>query len=187
MMAGTDLGIGQALALLLMAVALGMDAFSLGIGIGLQGIRRKHILLLGILIGLLHMTMPLIGMGMGYYAGRLLGGIAAIAGGVLLILLGAHMVWNAVREEQRSVFDVSTLWGMLLFASTVSMDAMSVGVSMGLLANDMMLTILTFGVVGGAMSIVGLLIGRRVYGWIGEYGEAIGGAVLVAFGIRFLW
>ncbi|WP_460748533.1 manganese efflux pump, partial [Micromonospora schwarzwaldensis] len=68
-----------------------------------------------------------------------------------------------------------------------SMDAMSVGVSMGLIASDTMLTIAVFGIVGTVMSVSGLLIGRRVHGWIGEYGEAIGGAMLLAFGISFIF
>ncbi|GAB2721595.1 manganese efflux pump MntP family protein [Paenibacillus thermoaerophilus] len=186
-MVDTAFDLGQVVTILFMAVALGMDAFSLGIGIGLRGIRLKQTLSLGLLIGFLHMALPLLGMAMGMMAGRLLGSVAALAGGCLLILLGAHMIWNAVREEQRPVMNISTLWSMIFFALTVSMDAMSVGVSMGLIASDTMLTIAVFGIVGTVMSVSGLLIGRRVHGWIGEYGEAIGGAMLLAFGISFIF
>jgi putative Mn2+ efflux pump MntP len=50
----------------------------------------------------------------------------------------------------------------------------------------MLLAVLLFGVFGGAMSILGLLLGRRLSHWTGEYGEAIGGIILLVFGIKFL-
>jgi putative Mn2+ efflux pump MntP len=36
------------------------------------------------------------------------------------------------------------------------------------------------------MSMAGLLLGRNVANWVGEYGEAVGGVILVVFGIKFL-
>jgi putative Mn2+ efflux pump MntP len=66
------------------------------------------------------------------------------------------------------------------------MDSFSVGVSLGMFYTDMLLAVLLFGVFGGAMSILGLLLGRRLSHWTGEYGEAIGGIILLVFGIKFL-
>lgn len=36
------------------------------------------------------------------------------------------------------------------------------------------------------MSITGLMLGRKAGRWVGEYGEAVGGVILLAFGARFL-
>jgi putative Mn2+ efflux pump MntP len=36
------------------------------------------------------------------------------------------------------------------------------------------------------MSVLGLLLGRKVSRSFGEYGEAIGGVILFAFGLLFL-
>jgi manganese efflux pump family protein len=33
---------------------------------------------------------------------------------------------------------------------------------------------------------LGLLLGRRVQGWLGSYSEALGGSILLAFGIKLL-
>lgn len=177
---------GHIITITIMAVALGMDAFSLGIGIGLKGIRLLDILKISFVIGVFHIFMPLMGMFMGNYVSTLLGGVASMAGGALLILLGSHMIYSSVRGEAVQSFDHRTLWGLFVFALSVSIDSFSVGVSLGMFSGDLLLTVLMFGMFGLAMSLAGLLLGRRVGHWAGEYGEAFGGVILFAFGIKFL-
>ncbi|WP_127581050.1 manganese efflux pump MntP [Paenibacillus koleovorans] len=177
---------GQLLTVLMMAVALGMDAFSLGIGIGLKGIRLLHILRISIVTALFHIIMPLVGLFMGQYASALLGDVAMLAGGGLLLLLGAHMVYSAFHNNPMVTLDYRSTWSLLLFALSVSIDSLSVGVSLGLFSTDIILTVLLFGAFGGLMSILGLWLGRNAGRWAGKYGEALGGIILVAFGIRFL-
>ncbi len=178
---------GQFVTILIMAIALGMDAFSLGIGVGIRGIRLLDILKVSIVVGLFHIIMPLMGLFMGRYVSTLLGDVATAVGGVLLIFLGAHMVYSSLRGEEVRSFDQRTLWGLVLFALSVSIDSLSVGLSLGLFASDLLLTVLLFGTFGGLMSILGLLIGRRVAPAFGEYGEAFGGIILLVFGIKFLF
>jgi putative Mn2+ efflux pump MntP len=177
---------GQFFTLFLMAFALGMDAFSLGLGIGMKGVRLLDILKISIIIGLFHIFMPLTGFFMGNYVSTLLGGIANTIGGILLLLLGSHMVYSAVRGDAVRSLDHRTVWGLFLFAFMVSIDAFSVGVSLGMFASDLLLAVLLFGAFGGGMSIMGLLLGRRIGHWVGSYGEAIGGAILFMFGLKFL-
>jgi putative Mn2+ efflux pump MntP len=183
----SPLMVGQFITILVMAVALGLDALSLGIGIGMRGIRKLDILKLSIVIAVFHMAMPLMGMFMGGYMSTLLGGVATKAGGILLVLLGIHMVYSSVKGAPVQFMDHKSFLGMLLFALSVSIDSFSVGVSLGMFAGDMALTVIMFGTVGGLMSIVGLTLGREAGHWIGAYGEAVGGVILLAFGARFLF
>lgn len=177
---------GQLITILLMALALGMDAFSLGIGMGIRGIRLVHIARISLIIGLFHIIMPLMGMFMGHYVSSLLGDVATAAGGALLVVLGSHMVYSALRGDSVVALDHRSFWGSVIFALMVSIDSFSVGVSLGMFATDIMLTVLMFGLFGAGMSVLGLLLGRRVGHWVGEYGEALGGIILLVFGIRFL-
>jgi len=178
---------GEWFTIILMAFALGLDAFSLGIGIGLRGIRLLDVLKLSVIIGIFHIIMPLLGIFTGHYVGELLGAVAASVGGALLILLGVHMIYSSLRREKNESISYRSLWGMLLFAFSVSIDSFSVGVSLGIFASDLILTVLLFGVFGGMMSICGLLLGRRVGEWVGSCGEAFGGLILLTFGLRFLF
>jgi manganese efflux pump family protein len=178
--------LGQLITIVMMAVALGMDAFSMGIGMGLRGIRLVNIAKVSFVIGLFHILMPLMGMFMGNYVSSLLGNVATTAGGALLVVLGAHMLYSALRGSSSVVLDQKSFWGILLFALMVSIDSFSVGLSLGMFSSDIALTVLIFGFFGGLMSVLGLLLGRRVGAWVGEYGEALGGLILLLFGIRFL-
>ncbi|RJX36875.1 manganese efflux pump [Paenibacillus pinisoli] len=178
--------LGQFLTLLIIAVALGFDAFSLGLGIGLKGIRLLDILKLGIVIGLFHIIMPIGGLLTGQLVSGLLGNVATTAAGVLLLLLGGHMIYSSIRGEEVPSFNHRSSVGLLVLALSVSVDAFSVGVTLGMFSADLWLTILLFGFFGGAMSMLGLLLGRKVSSKLGEYGEACGGAILLVFGILFI-
>jgi putative Mn2+ efflux pump MntP len=179
---------GQLTTILIMAIALGLDAFSLGIGLGMKGIRLLHILYISVVIALFHLIMPLMGMFTGHYVSSLLGDVAVAAGGGLLVVLGCHMIYSAFRASGDTPYtDIRHVWGLLIFALSVSIDSFSVGISLGLFASDIILTVLLFGTFGGLMSVMGLLLGRRMGKWIGEYGEAFGGVILLAFGLKFLF
>lgn len=178
--------IGQALTLLFIAIALGFDAFSLGLGIGLKGIRLRDIAKLGVVIGLFHVLMPIGGVLTGQMVSGLLGQLATSAAGVLLVLLGAHMMYSSFRGEEVRSIDHRSLWGLLVLALSVSIDAFSVGITLGVFSANLWLTITLFGLFGGIMSMLGLLLGRKVSGNLGEYGEACGGAILFVFGILFI-
>ena len=178
---------GQLTTVVIMAVALGMDAFSLGIGLGKKGIRLLHIMFISIVVAIFHILMPLMGMFTGHYMSTILGDVAVAAGGGLLVILGCHMIFNAVKGSRTPYINIYTFWGLLLFSLSVSIDSFSVGISLGLFSSDVILTVLLFGIFGGIMSVLGLLLGRRVGQWIGEYGEAFGGVILLVFGLKFLF
>ncbi|MUT65101.1 manganese efflux pump MntP family protein [Paenibacillus sp. NEAU-GSW1] len=177
---------GQFATLLIMAMALGMDAFSLGIGIGLKGIRLRDILRLSGIIALFHIIMPLGGIFAGQFVSDLLGHVATTAAGVLLVLLGGHMIYNSLKGDEVRAFDYRSGWGTIVFALSVSIDSFSVGVTLGMFAADLLLAILLFGFFGGLMSSMGLMLGRKVSRNLGGYGEAFGGAILFVFGVLFI-
>ena len=178
---------GQLITIFMMAIALGMDALSLGVGIGIRGIRLLHVLRISLLIGLFHVLMPILGIFTGQYLGSLLGRVTGYAAGGLLLLLGGHMIINSYRGGVAKMIDYRAWGGMLLFSLSVSIDSFSVGVSLGMFKSDLLLTVLIFGIIGGLMSMIGLLLGRRVSDKLGHYGEALGGAILLAFGLMFIF
>ncbi len=178
---------GQIVTLLMIAIALGMDAFSLGIGMGMQGLRKRQILQISLMIGLFHVIMPLIGLYMGRYLFHFIGNIAAIVGGGVLCLLGAHMLWTAIVGGEKPPYKAIKGMGMILFALSVSVDALTVGLSLGLFAADTIIAVTMFGIIGGFMAGLGLSLGKQVGKWVGGYGEAFGGIILFSLGITFIF
>ncbi|WP_410770602.1 manganese efflux pump MntP family protein [Fontibacillus sp. BL9] len=179
--------LGEVMTILLMAIALGMDAFSLGVGIGMKGVRRSDAFRIGTAVALFHVLMPLVGIFAGQYVGVLLGHLARYVSGGLLLLLGAHMIFSSFKGSGFQSINHRTFWGVLLFSLSVSIDSFSVGVSLGMFHSDLLMTVLAFGFFGGLMSMMGLALGRSVGRSLGDYGEAAGGAILLAFGLLFIF
>lgn len=176
---------GEFVTLLIMALALGMDAFSVGLGMGMYQLSLRQIFKIGITIGLFHVWMPLIGMIAGKFLSAKFGTIAGILGGVLLILLGIQMIWSSLRRDVEG-FITPVGMGLLLFTTSVSLDSLSVGLTLGIYRAQTAMVVLCFGIVATVLTWSGLLIGRKVQGWLGAYSEALGGSILLAFGIKLL-
>ncbi|MGF7049047.1 putative Mn2+ efflux pump MntP [Paenibacillus sp. DS2015] len=183
----TSASLGQLITILIMALALGLDAFSLSVGIGMKGIRLLHIFRISLWVGVFHVIMPLLGIVIGQYVSLLLGTIAGYVAGGLLILLGGHMVVNAFHGSMTKIVDYRSWIGISIFSLSVSVDSFSVGVSLGMFNSNVLITVLAFGMCGALMSVLGLLLGRKVGHNLGEYGEALGGAILLAFGLLFIF
>lgn len=166
-----------------MAFALGMDAFSVGLGMGMYKLRLRQIFKIGVTIGIFHLWMPLLGMIAGRFLSEKFGTLASYMGGILLILLGIHMIWASFKESDEKVITPIGL-GLLLFAFSVSLDSFSLGLSLGIYGAQTAVVIICFGVAATVQSWAGLLLGRKVQGWLGAYGEALGGAILLVFGLK---
>ncbi|RYL94009.1 manganese efflux pump MntP family protein [Sporolactobacillus sp. THM19-2] len=180
--------IGQGFAILMMALALGMDAFSVCMGMGMTDSRLRNVAKTGLWIGLFHMLMPLSGMILGHLLSDQFGEIAAIAGGILLLLIGAQMIFTVLsRKKSGRELDITSDTGMLLFSMSVSIDSFSVGLSMGLFGARGVAAILLFGVVSMIMAWTGFYLGRRTKNYFGRFGEMIGGLILLFFGLKLIF
>ncbi|MBY0097419.1 manganese efflux pump MntP family protein [Mesobacillus maritimus] len=178
--------LGELVTLLLMAFALGMDAFSVGLGMGMFRLSLRQIAKIGIMIGIFHVWMPLVGMIAGRFLSEQFGAIASYLGGGLLILLGIQMVRSSFKEEEESLI-APVGKGLLFFAFGVSLDSFSAGLTLGIYGAKTILVLICFGAVATMLTWLGLLLGRRVQGWLGQYSEALGGGILLAFGLKLLF
>ncbi|HJV16053.1 MAG TPA: manganese efflux pump MntP family protein [Bacillales bacterium] len=176
----------ELITLLLMAFALGMDAFSVGLGMGMYRLRLRQIFKIGITIGVFHVWMPLIGMIAGKFLSEKFGTITTYLGGLLLILLGIQMIWSSLKKEEKSVITPVGL-GLLIFALSVSLDSLSVGLTLGIYGAKTIMVVLCFGIVATVLTWSGLWIGRKVQGFLGSYSIALGGSILLAFGVKLLF
>ncbi|WP_404330464.1 manganese efflux pump MntP family protein [Mesobacillus maritimus] len=178
--------IGEVVTLILMAFALGMDAFSVGLGMGMFRLSLRQILKIGIMIGIFHVWMPLVGMIAGRFLSDQFGAIASYLGGGLLILLGIQMIRSSFKEEEESLI-APVGKGLLFFAFGVSLDSFSAGLTLGIYGAKTFLVLICFGAVATILTWAGLFLGRRVQGWLGQYSEALGGGILLAFGLKLLF
>lgn len=178
--------IGELLTLIIMAFALGLDAFSVSLGMGMIRLRLKQILYIGMIIGAFHVVMPLMGILIGKLLSEKFGSVAVIAGGILLMGLGFHIIYSSLFGEEDSKA-VPSGFGLYLFAFSVSLDSFSIGLSLGIYGARTWVAVLIFGIVSTLLTWAGLLLGRRVKMMLGTYGEVLGGSILVGFGLKLLF
>ncbi len=179
---------GELLTLTLLALALGMDAFSLSLGLGFGGLSMKMTMAIAVLNGLFHIVMPVLGMAAGRFIGEFIGQMAVVAGGALLITFGLNMIYNSLFGLKESTFHLSrSRYGLFLFSLSVSLDSFSVGLSLGMFAIITWVAIFLFGLFSLLLTWLGLVLGGRFGEWMGPYSEAVGGLILFAFGLKFLF
>jgi manganese efflux pump family protein len=177
---------GEFISILMMAIAIGMDAFSVSLGLGMQKIRLKRIAFIGIVIGLFHIIMPFLGIVVGKLISEQIGNWTTLAGGLLLFGIGAHMLFSAFNHEVRKVGQIAG-FGLILFALSVSIDSFSVGLGLGLSDVKTVLTLILFGTASMILTWAGMLLGRKVRGFIGAYSEILGGSILCGMGLYILF
>ncbi len=178
--------IGEIISLIFMAAALGMDAFSVSLGIGMQKIRLKRIALIGLIMGAFHIIMPFAGIVLGQAISARIGNFAALAGGLLMVGIGAQMFFSAFNHEVKKIIEPAGI-GLLLLAFTVSIDSFSLGLSLGISGVKIVLTLFIFGVMSTLLTWAGMLLGRKVRGVAGVYSELLGGSILCGFGLQILF
>ncbi|GAB6179312.1 manganese efflux pump MntP family protein [Desulfotomaculum defluvii] len=177
------------LTLLALAMALGTDAFSLCIGIGMAGVTRRQIAMISITVLIFHIFMPLLGWFAGGFLGSKVGQAASIVGALLLIFLGGKMIWDTLKpgDENEPRFIITNTGGLLLLSASVSMDALSVGFTLGTQQVSLLMASGVIGLVAGIMTFAGLTLGKYVGGWIGERAELVGGLILAGIGIKLIF
>lgn len=189
--------------ILALSIALGADAFSLALAIGLTGIGKRMTLRLSVVVAIFHVFMPLTGILIGQALGMVIGQLAKGVGALVLFWLGGRMLYNVWRPAPQS-FPLSrarevlkrtqlpsgiSLQGMGVYAlaASVSLDALSVGFSLGVVESSIPLTVTVMGIVAGVMMGSGLLLGRFAGARIGQRAEAVGGIILVVIGIKMMY
>ena len=177
----------ESLPLMLMALALSMDAFSVSLGLGMQNLRLRKILFIGLLFGFFHMAFPIFGLVLGRYLSDEFGQVTLMISGLVLIFVGFHMFYSAFSvHKSKPLFHSSNL-SIFLLAITVSIDSAPVGLSLGIAGVRTAIALLFFGSFTALFTWTGLLIGRKVKGFLNAYSELLGGSILLSFGLYILF
>ncbi len=174
------------LEVILLSLAVAADATAVCIGWSLaagRGAFRRGIAM-PVAFGLAQSGMAALGYGFGATLSGAIGeAFEWVAVGVLG-LLGLRMLWQANKQDEVEETERLTLWLITLLAVVTSIDALAVGVSLSALTDEPMLAIGWIGVVTLVMSLLGLGFGASLGSRFGDWGERIGGLVLIGLAIR---
>jgi putative Mn2+ efflux pump MntP len=175
----------------LIAVSLGLDAFSVALAVGsvLGRASGRQTFRLSFHFGLFQFLMPVIGWAIGQSAADLVGGFDHWVAFGLLFAIGLHMVIESFRIEREAEFarDPTRGWSLVGLSVATSIDAICVGVAMGIQKQSLLAAAVVIGIVAGAMTLVGLRAGSALKIWVGRWMETAGGVVLIGLGVKMLW
>ena len=181
---------------LTIAVALGTDAFSVAVVCGVQQYSRKDIIKISLVIAVFHIIMPLTGLygaqfiqDLIYHFFKFNGKIEVIlnyVGSGLLMIIGFYMLIekHLNKEEELCNFKI-TGWGLFILAFSVSIDSLSVGISLGMLGYINSLLVIVIGITAGLMMAIGLVSGSWLGDYFGDKAQMLGGIALIFLGIHF--
>ena len=189
------------LGIVAIAVGLGADAMSVCMAVGVRWHGPGQKFRLAWHMGLFQAIMPILG----WLAGsRLVGLLHSVGGYVaagLLALVGLKMLLEALRSRPGSVAtraagwrprrlhakDPTRGWPLIGLSVATSIDALLVGVSLGLKGHEIWISSLVIGVVAAAMALIGVAIGKRAGEALGRPAEILGAVVLLVLAGVFLW
>jgi putative Mn2+ efflux pump MntP len=172
----------------LLAIGMAMDAFAVCLASGslplTQGPRPAF--RLSFHFGLFQFIMPVLG----WLAGATIEPVSRdhdhwIVFG-LLSFVGLRMIYSALKGGESQSTDPSRGLTLVLLSVAVSVDALAVGLSLGLLGIFVWYPAIIIGVVTGVLSLIGLRLGNRLGRRFGKSVEVIGGFVLIGIGLQIL-
>ena len=174
--------------LIILAAGLAMDAFAVSVckGLSVKKIKPRHLVTAGAYFGGFQALMPLVGWLLGRQFESLIKSIDHWIAFVLLALIGANMIREALGKDDEEVNDSFSPRAMLPPAVATSIDALAVGVTFAFLEVDILPAVLLIGVITFAFSAAGIKIGNVFGIRFKSKAELAGGLVLIALGIKIL-
>lgn len=174
---------------LLIAVSLAMDALAVAIckGLAMKKITVKNACIVGLWFGGFQALMPVVGYLLGRNFQKYIENVDHWVAFVLLALIGANMIKEALSKKEEEADDSLSFKKMLPLSIATSIDALAVGITFGVMPGvNVPVSIACIGVVTFLLSALGLKVGN-VFGLrFKAKAEIAGGVILILLGLKIL-
>lgn len=174
--------------LFILAVGLSMDAFAVAVckGLAMEKISVKKAAIVGVWFGGFQALMPLIGYFLGVQFKDYIVSVDHWIAFVLLSLIGANMIKEALSKEEEKEDASLGFKNMLLLAIATSIDALAVGVTFAFLEVNIVYAVCFIGIITFILSMAGVKIGNVFGSKYKSKAELAGGIILILLGIKIL-
>jgi putative Mn2+ efflux pump MntP len=174
-----------------LAVALAMDCFavSMGLACGLKGLSGRQAVRMAFFFGAFQFGMPVLGWFAGENVVRFTRSFDHWLAFGLLTAIGGRMIYESfhLSDEEKSCRPDQTRGARLLVLSiATSIDALAVGLGLGVLKAGIFYPAAVIGIVCFLMTIIGARLGPVVGRAVGRRAELLGGLILIGIGVRVL-
>lgn len=178
-----------------LGASLSVDAFAAALGKGAQQPKARwgDALRIGLVFGFFEAVTPALGWLLGYLVNDWIADWDHWASFFLLLGIGGHMIVQALKGDgtppaaSTAALEQPSYLKLSLTAIATSIDAAAVGVTLALMDVNIWIACL---IIGGTTSFVatgGVMLGKRVGAYLGNYAAIAGGVVLVVVGSTILY
>ena len=176
------------LEIFLLGFALSMDAFAVSVckGLATKKLGMKQMLIVGLWFGGFQALMPSTGYLLGSTFEKYITRFDHWIAFVLLALLGANMIREALSKEEEEVDASYSFKPMLMVAIATSIDALAAGITLSTLQVNIFEAAGLIGCTTFVISAVGVRIGNVFGARFKQPAEVVGGVILILLGIKIL-
>ena len=175
--------------IIFISFGLAMDAFAVSIGAGTSGFmnNKRAKFRISFHFGLFQFLMPIIGWFGGSRVQHLIKAWDHWIALALLVFVGLRMIRSGLSSESESFSqDPSKGTNLVLLSIATSIDALAIGLSLAILQVEIWCPSVLIGLITGALSLIGISLGKRLGDKLGKRMEVLGGVILIGIGIKIV-
>lgn len=174
--------------ILFIALSLSLDSFVTSVSLGIKN--KKHALEIAILIaltfGLCQSLMTATGYFIGFAVKNLISQIDHWVAFFLLTGVGLKFIFESFEESDKTVIKNMDWKMILILGIATSIDAMAVGVTFAFIDINIILSLITIGIITFLLSLLGYKIGKKFHHLNSKKLESFGGFILIMIGLKIL-
>ena len=173
----------------LIGVGLAMDAFAVSIckGLAMRRMNYKKAIIIAAFFGVFQALMPALGYDLGTTFANKIAAIDHWIAFILLALIGANMIKEALSSDDDECQDDSLRLGDLIMLSiATSIDALAVGITFAFFNVSLLLSVSMIGIITFIICVIGVKVGNVFGEKYKSKAELAGGLILIVMGAKIL-
>ena len=173
----------------LIGVGLAMDAFAVSIckGLAVRRMNYKKAIIIAAFFGVFQALMPALGYVLGTTFANKIAAIDHWIAFILLALIGANMIKEALSSDDDECQDDSLRLGDLIMLSiATSIDALAVGITFAFFNVSLLLSVSMIGIITFIICVIGVKVGNVFGEKYKSKAELAGGLILIVMGAKIL-
>ena len=173
----------------LIGVGLAMDAFAVSIckGLAMRRMNYKKAIIIAAFFGVVQALMPALGYVLGTTFANKIAAIDHWIAFILLALIGANMIKEALSSDDDECQDDSLRLGDLIMLSiATSIDALAVGITFAFFNVSLLRSVSMIGIITFIICVIGVKVGNVFGEKYKSKAELAGGLILIVMGAKIL-
>lgn len=173
----------------LIGVGLAMDAFAVSIckGLAMRRMNYKKAIIIAAFFGVFQALMPALGYVLGTTFANKIAAIDHWIAFILLALIGANMIKEALSSDDDECQDDSLrLEDLIMLSIATSIDALAVGITFAFFNVSLLLSVSMIGIITFIICVIGVKVGNVFGEKYKSKAELAGGLILIVMGAKIL-